>query len=104
MRLEWKMKSERFVCLSRMMLERDKICQLIFDWNGLAKTPGHACNIREERDQLRGLREDVHIGVRDLGGHSCSGQVLGVLVFRTNALARCAAEALEVVLGVACHG
>lgn len=70
----------------------------MFDWNGLAKTSWHACNIREKRDQLRCLREDVHIGVRDLGGHSCSGEILRVLVLRTNALARCAAEVLEVVV------
>ena len=98
MRLEWKMKSERFVCLSRMILWKEKTCQWMFDWNGLAKTPEHACNIREKRDQLRCLWKDVHIGVRDLGGHSCSGEILRVLVLRTNALARCAAEALEVVV------
>ena len=27
-----------------------------FDWNGLAKTSGRACNVREKRDQLRRLR------------------------------------------------
>ena len=42
--------------------------------------------------------------MRDLGGHSCSGKVLRVLVLRTNAFARRAAEALKVVLGVAGHG
>jgi hypothetical protein len=53
---------------------------------------------------LRCLREDVHVGVMDLSGHGRSGQVLGVLVLRANAFARRAAEFLEVVLGVACHG
>jgi hypothetical protein len=61
-------------------------------------------DIREKRDQLRCLREDVHIGVIDLSGYGRSGQVLRVLVLRTNAFARRAAEVLEVVLGVACHG
>lgn len=46
----------------------------------------------------------MYVGVRDLGGHSCSGKVLRVLVLRTNAFARRAAEALKVVLGVAGHG
>jgi hypothetical protein len=42
--------------------------------------------------------------VIDLSGYGRSGQVLRVLVLRTNAFARRAAEVLEVVLGVACHG
>lgn len=46
----------------------------------------------------------MYVGVRDLGGHSCSGKVLRVLVLRTNAFARRAAEALKVVLGGAGHG
>ena len=61
-------------------------------------------DIREKRDQLRCLREDVHIGVIDLGGHGRSGQVLRVLVLRTNAFARRAAEVLDVVLRVVRHG
>jgi len=62
-----------------------------------------AWNIREKRDQLRSLREDVDIGVRDLGRHSRGRLILVVFVLRTNALARRAAEALEVVVGVARH-
>ena len=60
-------------------------------------------NIREKGDQLRSLREDVDIGVRDLGRHSRGRLVLVIFVLRTNALARRAAEALEVVVGVARH-
>jgi hypothetical protein len=46
-------------------------------------------NIREERDQLRRLRQDVHILVRDLGRDGRSRLVR--LVLRAHALARSAA-------------
>jgi hypothetical protein len=64
----------------------------------------HAWNVREKRDQLRCLRENVDIGMRDLCGHSRCRLVLRVFVLGTNALARCTADVLEVALGVARHG
>lgn len=48
-RLEWKMKSERFVCLSRMMLWRRSVCQFFSELDSV-RFRKDASNIREKGD------------------------------------------------------